>query len=106
MCVVVLLQICRPSPAWEADDAKTALLQTVTGSLMRDVGALPNVLLSDWTTIDALYGPSIGPYYDADTDRVGHLPYTETYYAALATFVVRAVFSRHHRNNFKVPGRC
>jgi hypothetical protein len=43
------------------------------------------------TEIDALY--PVANYYDAHTNQMGHIPYTEEYFAALGAIIVRKIFA-------------
>ena len=80
----LLVGFCPDSPAttlnWQA--------QALFGRIESELGAIPGICLlkpSDF----ALY--SVDDYYDPRRDQLGHIPYTPTFFAALATILARKI---------------
>jgi FkbH-like protein len=79
-----LFRICPPSPAIRAEFF----------SRMEEL-AQSELLGQGNIQLPAADGPTaihpVGEYYDCDTDQLGHVPYTALYFAALGTWICRAL---------------
>jgi HAD superfamily phosphatase (TIGR01681 family) len=60
---------------------------------------LPAFYLLDLDNVASLY--NVEDLYDAETDKLGHMPFTEEFYAAIGTFLARKV-SAFKGPNYKV----
>ncbi|MDF2998275.1 MAG: dhbF [Xanthobacteraceae bacterium] len=83
-CIVV---ICPPSEAWDDGGAHAGLQAEIEAVLRQGTAALANVGFVDPAEVRRLY-PTAAER-DAESDRLGHVPYTAAGYSALATCVAR-----------------
>lgn len=60
---------------------------TLSDRMKKELSPLENVFLIDFSTLSLRY--KIEQAYDAVGDRLGHIPFTEAYYAAMAGDIVR-----------------
>lgn len=63
------------------------------------LGGMENVFVLDFTDLAKLYG--ISDVFDQKKDQVGHLPFTDEYYAAMGTMIARKVYA-WQKQHFKV----
>lgn len=54
---------------------------------VNDFGDIDNVYVANEADIAALY--PVGKVHDHESNRIGHIPYTDAYYAALAIYIAR-----------------
>lgn len=59
--------------------------------LARKVSELPSVFLMDSEQLQDLY--PVKNVFDAEADRFGHIPYTDTYFAAIASCLARTMMT-------------
>lgn len=85
-CIVLL---CPPSPEWSEDGAFAALQVEVEARIAAGVSALPNVHLITPGEVARLYASS--DTWDAESDRLGHIPYTTSGFTALGTALARRI---------------
>ncbi|HTW66060.1 MAG TPA: thioester reductase domain-containing protein [Bryobacteraceae bacterium] len=85
--VPYLLCLCPPSPARSADTAVIDLFQRLEHQMAMGLSSVPGVHFVSYTDIEASY--PVADYYDRHADQEGHLPYTDTFFAALATVIAR-----------------
>ncbi|MCA9872613.1 MAG: HAD-IIIC family phosphatase [Anaerolineales bacterium] len=84
-----LVVICPPSPAMRDDSEKAAFLATMETTFKDRLKANPNVHLAGPDEILALY--PVAEVADLYSDEMGHIPYTNEYFAALGTFLARKI---------------
>lgn len=82
----ILLGVLSPDPGVPSG-LKNAILEARMALISR-ARHLPPIQLLDERQIDAL---SESPRYDLDRDRLAHIPYSETYFAALALAITRRI---------------
>jgi FkbH-like protein len=87
--VPVLFSLCPSSPA--ALSAFPGLWQSVASRIETALDEVPGVQFLASDRIARLYPVDV--VRDPDADRLGHIPYTELYFAALGTAVVRVAHS-------------
>jgi FkbH-like protein len=85
-CVVCL---CPAPPATYADVKRADFFRRVESWIASEVGAIGGVVVVTSAELAALY--PVQNYYDPYGDKVGHMPYTETFFAALGTMVARKI---------------
>ena len=83
-CIVC---VAAPSPGLRSCPADLQLHEQLEEFFIASLQDIKNVYLIKSTEIDALYPAE--NYYDAHTNQMGHIPYTEEYFAALAAIIVR-----------------
>lgn len=87
--------LCEPSP----DAADIHEVHLVESLLETGLAGMANVTLTRGDALRQRY--SVGAVHDADTDRIGHIPYTRDWYAAMSAEVMRHA-SRRLRPPYKV----
>jgi FkbH-like protein len=93
-----LVCFCPPSSSLQAHPATGARLRAVEETLLQELKSIGSVYLSCTDELRRLY--PVTDYYDASGDELGHVPYTPTFFTALATLVARKVhclFRRGHK---------
>jgi FkbH-like protein len=88
----ILVCICPSSP-------QSALMAQLEQELAGELSDHSMIRFLSGSRLKELY--PVANYYDADADRLGHMPYTEEAYAALGTAIVR-VFDAARRPPYKV----
>jgi FkbH-like protein len=82
----IVVCVC-PSPLQDSADLETkAFLASLQARLETGVASLPSVHL---LPTDRIGSPGSATPYDAEADRLGHLPYTPTFFASLAMAIAR-----------------
>ncbi|CAN5797088.1 hypothetical protein BH09VER1_BH09VER1_19660 [soil metagenome] len=89
--VPYLVCIAAPSPTVRHSPADLQLHQEFEGVFSARLGDVKNVFLIKPAEIDALY--PVADYYDAQTDKAGHIPYREEYFSALGATIARKIFA-------------
>lgn len=89
--VPFIVAIAAPSPAVRASEAERRLHTQWEDLFKESLGAAKNVFLITSAEIDDLY--PVTEYYDAQTDKAGHIPFTEEYFAALGAMIARKIFA-------------
>jgi FkbH-like protein len=87
--VPTVLVVCPPSVGFAADPRRLELATGLTGLLQQELSGVPSVHMLDIDTIDTWY--PVDAQHDAEGDRLGKIPYTESYYCAIGTAIVRFV---------------
>jgi FkbH-like protein len=82
----VIFVILPPGP--QVQPGLVSVLTDAGGSLAQRIRGLPGIHLLDDDHIDAV---SSSDRYDAARDKLAHIPYTETFFAALALAIARRV---------------
>lgn len=82
-----ILALCPPSPTVANDARKMAVLEQAELIIAQGVSDLKNVGYLGSNAVTQIY--SIDEYYDADGERLGHIPYTPAYFSALGTAIIR-----------------
>lgn len=82
----VLLVVCAPSPGFESG-AGGGFSRRQAAELRDDLKGIRNLVVADWTDLEADY-PVACPFNE-EGERLGRIPYTDEYFAALATAAVR-----------------
>jgi hypothetical protein len=85
--VPYLICLCPPSPAMSADTAVIDVFQRLEHQMATSLSSVPGVHFVSYTEIESTY--PVADYYDCHADQEGHLPYTDPFFAALATVIVR-----------------
>jgi amino acid adenylation domain-containing protein/FkbH-like protein/thioester reductase-like protein len=83
----ILVYLCPTSPAC-ADDYG-AVIEEAQGQLVKRLGALAKTWVWTHADIEKLY--PVAQYHDPSAERLGHIPYTEEYFVAVATLMARRV---------------
>lgn len=78
---------CPPSAAWDRGGPHADLQAEIEATLRQGIGALANVGFIDPAGVRRLY-PTAAEQ-DAESDRLGHVPYSAAGFAALATCAAR-----------------
>lgn len=94
-----ILTICPPSPAVGSDTIKATALSKIEEEIKQSVQAIGNVSYLSAAEIHAMY--PVDDYYDAEKDRLGHIPYTDAYFSVLGTAITRRATALH-RSPYKV----
>jgi FkbH-like protein len=79
--------VCPPSPAVLARSEQVERFQRLTRALASRLSGVSGVHVVSSAEIAAVY--PVADLHDPHSDRVGHVPYTPLYFAALGTAVVR-----------------
>lgn len=82
-----ILCVCPPSMAFQADAARTSSAVELGNLIAKAVAGIAGVQFLHFGEIQDLY--PVDDYEAAGGGQLGHIPYTETYYAALGTALVR-----------------
>lgn len=83
----ILFCLCPPSPEFAADPACAASLDRARRVIEHTLGETPGIQCIDYAEIDRTY--PVENRHDAEGQRLGRIPYTEQYFAALGTALVR-----------------
>jgi len=84
----LLVAVCPPSPTALESAESAATLRSLRETLTSGVLGLPNVTVLQEAV---LADDDAAAVHDAGGDRLGHLPYTPLYFAALAQTIARAI---------------
>jgi FkbH-like protein len=85
--VPYLLLICPPSPEWDSDGTRAKLQELLLQKVEAGLADTPNLDVTTYRMLRELY--PIDTEYDPTGDQLGHLPYTTSAFAAMATLVAR-----------------
>jgi len=94
--VPTLIALC---PAQSRRGAEAAALKLVEDDLLRRLESVPNLFALGARALTARYPDA--DWFNAQTDRLGHIPYSDAGFAALGTSVFRA-FAAYRRAPYKV----
>ena len=90
----VILAAFQASP--EVRDEIVEAVDVATAHLLLQAVSLPGVFVLDSNDIDAL---AVGERYDSDSNDLAHIPFTESYFAAIALALTRKIHA------LRVPDR-
>jgi len=82
-----LVSLCPASPAIVAKPACARFLQETEETLASDLAQVDGIYLLKSAEVQETY--PVSDYYDSRTDQLGHIPYTPSFFAALATMIMR-----------------
>ena len=77
----------RPSHTYS--DEVAVVIKNLSGKLETFISNLPRFYLLNLPNIASLY--SVEDLFDDKSDELGHIPFTQEYYAALATYIMRKI---------------
>jgi FkbH-like protein len=83
----LVLCLCPASTAFNADAERTQAGREIAGIIASGAAQIPGVHFLGYQQIEELY--PVENYEAPGGGQLGHVPYTETYYAALGTALVR-----------------
>ena len=83
----LILCLCPASTAFNGDAGRARAGHEIAGLIASGVEQIPGVHFLDYQQIEEFY--PVENYEALGGGQVGHIPYTETYYAALGTALVR-----------------
>jgi FkbH-like protein len=85
--VPYLVLICAPSPKWQAGSPLGCCHEAISERIAAGLSGVSNLDVSTYRGLRELYPVDVE--YDPTGDQLGHLPYTATAFAAMATLVAR-----------------
>jgi FkbH-like protein len=88
-----LVCVCQASPAIQAEADNSTFLEKMEDLLESALAEINGVYLVRSTESRAIY--QVSDYYDSTGDRIGHIPYTPLFFAALGTTVARKISAMH-----------
>ncbi|GAF68956.1 unnamed protein product, partial [marine sediment metagenome] len=94
-----LVCICPSSPDAIADESQMTLYNLMEDLLFSELDELSNVYLVRSSELMNIY--PVSEYYDPDSDELGRVPYTPTFFTSLGTMIVRK-FNAIQRAPYKV----
>ena len=83
----LVLCLCPASTAFNSDAERARSGREIAGLVASGVAQIPGVHFLDYQQIEELY--PVENYEAPGGGQLGHIPYTETYYAALGSALVR-----------------
>ncbi len=86
-----LVCLCPASPAFLADPDTKRFFEDLAISLQAELQAISGVHVISPPEIFASY--PVVEYYDADADKLAHVPFTPLFFSALATMLARKIYS-------------
>jgi FkbH-like protein len=86
----LLLCLCHPSPRVIADPELNAICEGMEKTIQSELSGIPGIHVVTACDLSSYY--PVFPYYDEVANRLGSVPYTRCYFAALATMVARRMF--------------
>jgi len=86
-----LVCVCPASPAVEANAHRRAFFARMEDRLAEDLAAIGGVQLIRSAEVTALYPVSL--VHDPYGDKVGHVPFTPLFFAALGTLIARRIYA-------------
>jgi FkbH-like protein len=90
--VPLILVICPPSSHLESEQIN--FLRRIEALMTAQLKPLNRLHVITSSKVAAIY--PVADYYDANRDELGHIPYTETYYATLGTAIARKIYALKH----------
>lgn len=82
----VLVLVCAPSKGFDPNPAE-GFSRAQAERLKRALKGVRNLVVTDWLDLDARY--PVVSRFNEEGERLGRIPYTDEYFAALATAAVR-----------------
>ncbi len=86
-----LVCVCPASPEVDADAQRQALFARVEDRMAKDLAAIGGVYLIKSTEVIRAY--PVSQIYDPYGDKVGHVPFTRLFFAALGTLIARKIYA-------------
>ena len=83
----LVLCLCPASTAFNVDTERARAGHEIAGLIASGAAQIPGVHFLDYQQIEELY--AVENYEAPGGGQLGHIPYTETYYAALGTALIR-----------------
>lgn len=102
--VPYLIAVCPPSRDWSPGGRFDAVQAQAEAALARAAAALPGLHLVSYAATRVLY--PCGPEWDAEGDRLGHVPLTSAAFAATATALARRLHFALRRKSKVVVVDC
>jgi FkbH-like protein len=93
--VPLIFVLCPPSDAFLADPARAAFAKSTRQSIHAAMEDVPGVQFIDYEQIRKLY--PVAQWSNPEGERLGHIPYTDLYFCALGTAVVRLAHGLYMR---------
>jgi FkbH-like protein len=84
-----ILCVCPASPAVLSDTQSAAILRQIESVLFTELNAVQGLQIIPADELSQFY--PVKNYYDEVSDKIGHIPYTPAFYAALGTIIVRKI---------------
>lgn len=89
--VPLLICVCPASPAIAENTARQSLFARMERLLESELEDISVIYLLDVSELFDLY--PVSDYYDPHGDELGHIPFTQTFFTALGTFIVRKIYA-------------
>ena len=86
-----LICLCPASPAVMMDPDRKRFVEDIAASLQATLQAVPGVHVISPAELFACY--PVAEYYDPDSDRLAHIPFTPLFFSALATMLARKIYA-------------
>jgi FkbH-like protein/FkbM family methyltransferase len=97
--VPVIVGICERSPETKSDVTLNQMFDQMESQLVAELSDVSNANLFTSGTINQIY--PVKEYFDKHGNELGHIPYTQEYFAALGTMIFRNIVSLKN-NPYKV----
>jgi FkbH-like protein len=85
-----LVCVCPTSSPVEADILRQAFFTRMEDRLAQDLAAISGIYVIRSTEVITTY--PVSPLYDPYGDKVGHIPFTPLFFAALGTLIARKIY--------------
>jgi FkbH-like protein len=85
--VPMIFCLCPPPPELKQDPQRVALAARLTATISAALDEVPGVHFLHYRDVERLY--PVETVHDPEAERLGRIPYTEEYFCALATAIVR-----------------
>lgn len=89
-----ILCLCPASPMLSSASEKLALFHQIEAWIVDRLSGLNGLHLIRSQEVQSLY--AVAQYYDPQRDRLGHIPFTDEFFAALGTAVARKIYALKH----------
>ncbi|HUI06173.1 MAG TPA: amino acid adenylation domain-containing protein [Verrucomicrobiae bacterium] len=86
-----LICLCPDSPAAQAEAGSTDAFRQLEQAFARELADATGVYVITSEELTGTY--PVADYYDGAADRLGHIPYTSVFFAALGTMVARRIYA-------------
>jgi FkbH-like protein len=95
----LIVVICKPAPALYADARCHSELESLRDTIVRSLSSMQQCLTIGWDTLEKLY--PVENYYEQLGEKLGHIPFTDEWFASVGTMIVRTM-GRKLQRPFKV----
>ncbi len=92
--VPLIIGLCQPSPMIHDNAGLKKIFEELEGMLQGVIAQLVGVYLMTSEDIETCY--PVLTYHNSYTDKLAHIPYTESYFAALAAMLARKIHALEH----------